>query len=572
MSSRSRWVFPSLDERKVQDLAAAINRPTEIAQVLCGRGLDHPKASQEFLNQSLSDLKSPYDLKGVKEASETIATAILNQECIFVHGDFDADGITATALFDIFLSRVEARFVSFVPNRLTQGHGISQMSMDLALEKETKLFITCDCGSSDLDQIQYLQDHGVKVIITDHHQIPSGFSSSTLLVNPQNQLQGQPWRELSGVGVVFVVLMAVRKALRDAGHFAKVDEPNLKELLDIVALGTIADMAPLTGQNRTLVLGGLKQLENTCSLGILAMKEKSGIVDKSVMDSSDVGFRLAPRINAAARLGFSDQALELLRSQDLTKVHAISESMEKWNQERKEIADQMLSLAQRDIDMQLRNQNHCLWIASQEFHPGLIGLVAQKLAKAHDKPAFVFTFEGDQAKGSARMPQGHVHLVHAMEACSQHLQQFGGHREAGGCSLKKNDLEAFHRDFSNYIALHQGSFSSKIHIDATLRFEYIHDQFLTYLHQLGPFGMGNPEPVFHARVKILGKAFEVGANHLKARLSDSSGATLGSMGFGMWKTYCEWGHPEEMEILFFPEYNVYRGRREIYLRLLDLRV
>ncbi|MEZ4703763.1 MAG: single-stranded-DNA-specific exonuclease RecJ [Bdellovibrionota bacterium] len=567
------WKHRAIDAQLTRDVALGISRPVEIAQILVGRGFDSIEKTKDFLSQGLDQLRSPYELAGVDQASEKIASHILQGDLIFIHGDFDADGITSAALFDVFLHSVGAKVHSFVPNRLVEGHGISIRSIEMALEKDAKLFVTCDCGSSDLDQIQALRKHGVEVIITDHHQIPNGFDPNVILVNPQNQELDQAWRELSGVGVVFVVIMAVRKALREKGYFTdQIPEPNLKELLDIVALGTIADMAPLTGQNRTLVVNGLKQLATTVSPGITAMMEKSGLDAKSTFSSSDVGFRLAPRINAAARLGYSEQALELLRSKDLGRVFEISDQVERWNHQRKQILDQMMNVADSQAKAQIQSGNACVWIASKDFHPGLVGLLAQKLSKTYHAPAFIFTLDGEVAKGSARCSGAAFHLVRALEACSEHLHAFGGHREAGGCSLPAEKLDIFQKDFFQYIALHEMSQQKQIEIDASPGFQYIHEQFLAYLHELGPFGIGNPEPVFFAKTQIVGQAREVGSNHLKMNVMDSSEKVMGAMGFNMWQEYCQLGRPSTLEILFFPEYNVYRGRREIYLRLLGIRV
>ncbi|MEZ4845749.1 MAG: single-stranded-DNA-specific exonuclease RecJ [Bdellovibrionota bacterium] len=515
-----QWKLREIDSIKAEAISNHFGFPKSVAEVLIGRNYDTPEKVKQFITVTLESLGSPFVLHGMTEACDRLALAMREKQNILIHGDFDADGITSSALLTIFLREIGVQVETFIPNRLTEGHGLSRRFLDLAVEKKAQLVITCDCGSSNEKEILVLKTHGIDTIVTDHHHITKPIPSA-IVVNPKHDHTEEQPEELSGVGVVFMLLMALRKKLREEGFFEGKSEPNLKKYLDIVALGTIADMAPLIGQNRILVLKGLEELQKTTRPGILAMKEKSGITAAQTMNSFDVGFKLAPRINAAARLGYSMEAFEIMvADHPLTAAH-LSSQMEEWNASRKKIQTKMVDQCQKELFRQI-DENEILVFASRDFHPGLIGLAAQKICSDTGKPAFVFRVEDEIAKGSARC-RSPYQLVEIMDSVKDLLMEYGGHSEAGGCKLLTKDLQEFTRRIQ-LKAMEQKSSGpeSCAWVDAFVHADDLNLELQQQLSKLGPFGIGNPEPLLMTHAMV-GSVSEVGQGHMRVTLRSPRG-------------------------------------------------
>lgn len=558
------WKLKENDAQKVASISSHFGYSKSISEILVGRKCDTPEKVEKFLKISLDQLGSPFDMRGMDDACERICKAIKEQQKIIIHGDFDADGITSSALLTLFLREIGCEVETFIPNRLEEGHGISQRFIQLASEKNAKLVITCDCGSSNEKEIIQMHDLGIDTIVTDHHHVQRPLERG-ILINPKSEHENEQPEELSGVGVVFMVLMALRKKLRDQGYFASIPEPNLKKYLDIVALGTIADMAPLTGFNRVLVIKGLEELQKTTRPGLLAMKEKTGIHMNTQMQSYDVGFRLAPRINAAARLGFAMEAFEMLVStQPLTILH-LSSKMEEWNGQRKKIQSKMFDQCQKEMQRQI-DSHHVLVFASNEFHPGIIGLTAQKICAETGKPSFVFRVDGDIAKGSARCREPY-HLVELMDSVKDLLEEYGGHREAGGCKMPAKHLQEFTKRIQ-ILAAQQRSGAQEDHrwVDSMVDIEELSLEFFKQLYQIGPFGPGNPEPLFMSQTMVVGQPREVGDGHLQATIRTPSGKNLSCIAFGKWNAWKD-TFQGDVSIYFHIQENVWNGRSSLSLQV-----
>ncbi len=552
------------DEEAVCELVSGLSVPEPIARVLVVRGNTSVALAQRFLRKSMNDLQSPFELEGIGKAAERIIQAILSKEGIVVHGDFDADGITASALLTLFLHALGARVHPFVPNRLIENHGISLRAIEFAQRHSATLVVTCDCGSSNIQEVLELKKVGVDTIVTDHHHILDSQRPDAILVNPKAS-DNEDYGELAGVGVAFMLAIAVRSNLRERGFFKERSEPNLKDYLDIVALGTVADMAPLIGQNRILVAKGLEQLEISKRPGIEAMQELIGFEEGKAIQSEDVGFRLAPRLNAACRLGHSEEALELLICQDKGRALDLARKMEQWNQERKELMAEMLHSAQSEASHQVGEGKASIVIASSKYHSGIIGLVAQRLAENYKVPVFVFAIEGDVARGSARSRCG-IDLMAAMEGCKELMIGFGGHKEAGGCTIQASNLSEFKKIFDEMV-LSQNVFQShEVLIDAKANFGHLDSSFLFSFNRLRPFGIGNPEPVFRAEAMVVGEPKEMGRDHIRVTLREVGGPSLTAVGFGMWRSLGSLLHGK-VEVAYSPEENEWNGRRDIRIRL-----
>ncbi|MFH1263267.1 MAG: single-stranded-DNA-specific exonuclease RecJ [Pseudomonadota bacterium] len=564
-----RWRVVEADERTVAELNQSLALPEPLARLLVARGISTSDEAERYFRKSLTDLQNPRELHGVEEASSRVARAVTSQETVFVHGDFDADGITATAVLTVFLRDLGCRVIPFVPNRLVEGHGIAERAIALAAVERASLLITCDCGSSDRVAIGTLHASGIDVVVTDHHHLTGASELGAILVNPKAAGGRGACDDLSGAGVAFMLITAVRTKLRESGFFSGRPEPNLKDYLDIVALGTVADLAPLVGQNRILVAKGLEVLAVSRRPGIVAMRETAGLGNAGSIGAEDVGFRLAPRINAAARLGHAEEALNLLLEGDLLKAERMACDLEAWNLERKTVQAQMLRLATIEAERQAGEEEPALIVGHESFHPGIIGLVAQKLSESYRLPSVVFALEGETVRGSGRSRFG-IDLFGALEACADLLVGFGGHREAGGCTLLRQHLPEFTRRFRAAVRQQKNAAPRELSIDASLKFGQINERFLSALDRFRPFGVGNPEPVFTTKARVVGQAKEMGKDHVRVTLVESGGPPVAAVGFGMWRSVGPVLRGD-VEVAFTPEENDWNGRREIRIRLQGVR-
>lgn len=563
-----RWNIREAKQQTVEYISQHFKLPVSLAHVLVSRGLDTPEKIDAFFDLSLSHLMSPFDLSNMERACAWIVEAIENKQKILIHGDFDADGITSSALFSLFFDKIGYPIEVYIPNRLQENHGVSKIAIQKAVKEEFSLVITCDCGSSSHDSIQELIDQNVRVIVTDHHHVGDPLPEGALLVNPQQECNDANMEELSGVGVVFLTLMALRKVLREKNYFEHTQEPNLKSFLDIVALGTIADLAPIQGMNRILVAKGLEVMKQNPQVGISALTKVGGVDDQASISSEDVGFRIAPKINAAARLGFADQAYDLLVCQDPQRAKIKAEDLHQYNDQRKSLQEKMFRKAYPEVQRQVEMGHHVLIVASKDFHPGIIGLLAQKIAQEFQKPAFAFCIEGEKARGSARSPQG-FHLLDLMNTLSEMFSEFGGHAQAGGCGLKVEQLQEFttriQKEFEN---LYRGKEEIPQWVDASLDLTEVNEMFFQKLEKLQPFGMGYPYPVFETTAEIVGKPFEVGNNHLKCKVKDRHGRAMQVIAFGKYQAWKDQFLGQKTMVIQ-PQRQYFRGSAQISLQLLD---
>lgn len=562
----SHWSVHEADEGHVEKIAKEYDLPVAIAKVLYLRGIRSDVSIKRFLSRSIQDMTHPFQLSGMREAATRIAEAIEQGQGILIHGDFDADGITSTAVLYLFLRDLQANVHFYIPNRLYEGHGVSMKALDLSKEKNVRLMITCDCGSSNAKEIESFFQQGVETIITDHHYVGDSTSTNAIIVNPR-AAEDSGHEGLAGVGVAFMVITAVRAVLRERGFFQARKEPNLREYLDIVALGTVADMAPLLGQNRILVSEGLNQLVASRRPGVMAMKSMTGLKDTSVL-TEDIGFKLAPRINAAARLGHADEALQLLISNDSQKAHRLANQLEGWNTERKAIQEKMLRICVSQAEVQAKEGKSCIVISSAEFHSGISGLVAQKLAELFYLPVFLFAIEGELAKASARSRSG-VDLHFVLDECSELFLQYGGHEEAGGCTMPTKNLPQFRTKVEEVIS-RLNRRNRTLVVDAELSLELVDESFLKNLFQLRPFGMGNPQPLFAAKGEIAGMVKKVGENHMKATIVARDGRPFDTIGFGLWNDTTS-ALRSHVDVVFTLEENLWQGRKTTQLNLRSIR-
>jgi single-stranded-DNA-specific exonuclease len=561
------WRLKECDKAIVDELVQKAGIPALLARLLALRGITSSEVAQQFLSPTLAGLSDPFLLKGMQAAAERVVAARKNREKVCIHGDYDVDGVTSVALLESFFKAVGIDVCHVIPLRLEDGYGLSNDGVDEAVRRGARLLITVDCGITSLKEAIYCQSRGVDLIVTDHHTPGHELPAAVAVVNPLQTGCEAPFKQFAGVGLAFKLVMAIRSILRTEGHFAGAVEPNLREYLDLVALGTIADLVPLVGENRIIAAFGLKELTSSRRVGVIALK-KVAAVDGAVT-SGAVGFRLAPRLNAAGRLDDAERGVELLLSADPEAAAGLAGELDAGNRERQEIEKEMLddALAMVAADDSLQGK-FALVMASRKWHPGVIGIVASRLVDLYHRPTILIAVSDGIGKGSGRSIPA-FHLFEGVAAASRFLVKFGGHRQAAGLMLNEADIATFAQEFNAVAAqkLTKEDLVPTLNIDAELRPEDISTELVSLQEQLRPFGMGNPEPVF-----MLGRVTVVEARtlkdlHLKLRLKSGSNE-FAAIGFNMAGAAAV---GDLVDVAFNADLNIWNGREELQLRLKGIR-
>lgn len=493
-----KWNFKN--KEMVKDLSSE----EIIDHLLSLRNIEH---KDSFLNPSPEHLHDPFLLKGVEKASKRIISAINNNENIMIYGDYDVDGISSIALMFTILKKLGANVDHYIPSRLKQGYGLNKEAIIEAHKRGTNLIITVDCGINAEDEIQLAKKKGMDIIITDHH-LPEREITADIIINPK--LKGNyPYRELAGVGVAFKLCQGLEK-------ISNLTENFLFWNLDLVALGTVADVMPLTGENRIITSLGLKIMNEGKRPGINALLRVAG--HSGEIKAHHIGFVIGPRINALGRLTSATEAVELLVSFNKNKTITLAEQLEKHNRERKKIQDKILKEAHRMIrsDEKLRSKSGII-LSSPGWHEGVIGIVSSRISEYLYRPSILITEYDGICKGSGRsIPE--FNLMEALEQCEELLEDFGGHSQACGIQIKKENIDNFAVLFNKVasIKLKGRSLEPALSIDCPLSLNSIGEELIRRIGDLEPFGMGNPQPTFaNFRLEVIGSPTIVGKNHLR---------------------------------------------------------
>lgn len=537
-----------------------------VARILLSR-LPSLESARHFMAARLADLPDPFLLPDMEDAVSRLQTALEKGEKIAIHGDYDVDGITGTVLLFAGLQAMGGSELEYhIPLRLRDGYGLSAKALQAAAAQGTKLVVSVDCGISAHAEAKLAKELGLDLIITDHHQPPDELPDALAVINPQRQDSQFPFQNLAGVGVAFFLLVALRKRLREAGWFADRSEPDLRHFLDLVALGTIADLVPLQGINRTLTRHGLTLLEKGSRVGVKALKQVAGVKEVSC---GVVGFQLAPRLNAAGRMEDAGLGVELLLEQDMVRALNTSRYLDQCNRERREIEKETLQEAERAVEQFADEHTHSIVIGGDGWHSGVIGIVASRLVDRYSRPTVLIALDGASGKGSCRSISG-FHLYHGLQLCAEHLVAFGGHEMAAGLSISTEQLPSFAAAFENHArsALSAGDLQPKLRHDGELLLEELDLDVLRQLRGLAPFGMGNPEPLFVVRSVRPMQVKTVGDNHL--RFTACQGAfSHPAIAFGMLERREEFHG--EVDLLVSPQINLYNSRETVQLRVKDVR-
>jgi single-stranded-DNA-specific exonuclease len=564
-----RWIFPDApDTAAVDRLAGDLRLPPPLCRLLAQRGFGESAAAREFLRPHPGQIHPPHQLAGVADAVARLRRAVTAGETVLVHGDYDVDGICSTALFTRALRAMGGRAVPFVPHRIEDGYDLSDAGIRAAAAAGATLILTGDCGIVAHDAVLRARRAGIDVVVTDHHTPGPTLPDCVAVVNPNRADCGYPDKGLAGVGVAYKVCCALAAEI---GY----PQERLHVFLDLVAVATIADLAPLSGENRALVRWGLKVLAQTPNPGLRALLRGCGLADRGEVTASQVGYVLAPRINAVGRMSEALRGVDLLLTDDPAEAAEIAALLETENRSRQTVDGQTLGEVMRVLDRVYDpDRDWGVVLASDGWHPGVIGIVASRVVERIHRPTVLIALDAaGEGKGSARSIRG-FHLYEAMRDCADHLARFGGHRYAAGCSILRDRVDGFRAAFNARAraVLTEDDLVPEVRIDLELRLPEAGDELFRMLRHAGPFGMGNPTPVFAARgVGVTGYPKLVGQNHLKMTLS-SGGASLDAIGFGMGDRLGDPGIARgPLDVAFKLEENTWNGRSRLQAKLVDLR-
>jgi single-stranded-DNA-specific exonuclease len=574
-----RWKFKgSSSKEKIDQLAKDTGLHPVVCQILINREFENPEDINAFLKPDLTQMHDPFLLKDMSVAVERLKYALKKDEKIVIYGDYDVDGITASAILTECLTTNGGRVRVRLPNRIKDGYGLTKKVVEQAYKEGARLIITVDCGISDHEAAEHAYKKGIDLIITDHHHPPETLPPALAIINPKQTECPYPYKHLAGVGVALKLIQALtlskqgrQISLNQTGFWPTI----LNEYLDLVCLGTIADIMPLTGENRVIVRFGLEALDQTERPGLSALKDISGIKEKK-MTSGLVGFMLAPRINAAGRVHGPEEGLRLLLTKSPEEGEYLANFLNQQNLKRRQIEEKILCGARKKIEEELRMDEEMVIILSdKDWHPGVIGIVAQKLVEEFFRPAILISLQSGIGKGSARSIP-HIHLYNLLTQCQNLLKDFGGHAGAAGLIIDEGMIPAF-RDRANK-ALKENyiieDLVPEMTVDAEMDSDTLNHTFIDQLNILEPFGCENPEPSLCLRgVYLAGPPRLLKDAHLKIHLK-SGPFILEAIGFNMrniWEHIKSYTFDHIWDVVFYPQINNWRGQNQIQLMLKDIK-
>jgi len=558
------WKIKEVDLQKVQQLNKEQNIPSVIAAVLINRGLDNPVVINKFFNPSIDNLYNPFLMSDMDKAVNRLKKAISNKEKIVILGDYDVDGTTATAFLYLFLQEIGLEVIYYIPDREKEGYGVSNRGIDFAIKSSANLIITCDCGINSINEIEYANKNNIDIIVTDHHEPAEVLPDALAILDPKRKDDIYPFKELCGIGVAFKMLYGLSIA-------NKIPLEKIFYYLDLVAIGTAADIVPILNENRIIVSKGLKVLNKSKNIGLQSLLKVSGFENKTI-NVVNIVFGLAPRINAAGRLGEAIRAVRLLTSFNHKESIDLSNLLERENRNRQiiekaTIDNAILQLnATHDLDV-----DKILILDAPDWHQGVIGIVASKLKEIYNRPVVMLTFQNGIGKGSARSIPG-FNIFSAFSECSNFLLNFGGHKMAAGLTIKKESLPHF-KECLKKIASDQISdemLNRVLSIEGEIPFSDINQKTIDYLQKMAPFGPGNMRPIFVARnLKISGIPRIVGENHLKFKACQDR-IVISAIGWKLSELYEMLISNRPLDMAFVIEENEWNGLKEIQLNIKDI--
>jgi single-stranded-DNA-specific exonuclease len=568
---KKKWIIHPKSSR-AEELSKSLRVSALTAQVLVNREITNVSDGNIFLQPKLCDLISPEKFPNMQAAVSRIASAVKNNEKITIYGDYDVDGITAVAILWQLITMLGGNVDYYIPHRVDEGYGLNIEAVESIAKSGTKLVVTVDCGINALEAAERAYNLGMELVITDHHQAGATLPRACTILHPAVENYANP--NSCGAMVAFKLAWAIANEVTASKKLS----PELRDFMlnatSLAAMGTIADIVDLRGENRILASYGLKTIAESKLCGIQALIETAGLSGKG-LDSFDIGFKLAPVLNAAGRMGHARLAVELLTSTSPSKSIQIAEYLKEQNNQRKLCEKKILKQAcEMIIEQGLHHPDRkSLVLASDQWHTGVIGIVASRIVDKFYRPTIMLNISNGMAHGSARSIPG-FDMLAGIEACSHHLERFGGHKMAAGVTLKTEKIDQFRDELENFAKnnLNDEDVTDKLFIDAIASFNQLKPQFIDELNKLGPFGQGNPDPMFATKgVRLCSPPRKVGANsdHLQITITDNN-ATVRCIGFGMGKYEKKLTESEFFSIAYQPQLDTYMGNSNVQLVLSDI--
>jgi single-stranded-DNA-specific exonuclease len=560
------WKIKTPDTSLVFRLTEEFKTSEIIGRVLANRDIESLESSRSFFDPKLSQLHDPFLMKDMDIAAGMVAEKVKSGGRIFIFGDYDVDGTTGSSALFLFLTSLECDAKVYIPDRIKEGYGLSREGIDVAKDWGADLLISCDCGINATDEVAYANDQNLEVIITDHHMPDENLPEANAILNPKQPDCSYPFKGLCGGAVVFKLIQAVSQLL-------ELDDDLVHQYIDLITLGTAADIVPLTDENRIIVKHGLKSLSKTKRPGLRALLEVSGLGEKE-LTVGRLLFWAAPRINAAGRLGDANRAVQLMTTENLPESLKLARELDEENRQRQDLQQSMVDEAimkvNAEVDLE-KEKAIVLW--DDNWHEGVIGIVASKIKETYHRPAVIISLSNGTGKGSARSVKG-FDLYENLTECRELLDGYGGHPMAAGLTLDRKNLEDFRTRFSNlaYETLADDDLVNSLDIEGEMDLNLIDGRFMDFLEKLAPFGPGNMTPKFITRHVIpVGNPRLVGnGDHLKFRAKKGE-TSYDAIGFNMGNHYEKLITGKPIDIAYVVEKNEWQGRTSIQLNIRDIK-
>ncbi len=556
-----KWEFYNSDVGKIKEISEKFGISELLSAVLVNRNIVGDEDVKLFLNPTRNDFHDPYLMPDMKQAVERIIKAIENNEKTIIYGDYDVDGITSITVLTRFLKERGLDVSSYIPNRLDEGYGLNKDAIKNIADSGYKLIITVDCGISGTEEVDYAYSLGMEVIVTDHHEPLEELPKALAVIDCKRKDSKYPFNSLAGVGVAFKLAQAI-------GIRLNLEEKEYLKFLDIVCIGTISDIVPLVDENRVIAKLGLKLVEQTRSPGVKALLNAAAYKE---VNSNTVSFGIAPRINACGRMGHERDALDLFLTENIVEANRITERLNEYNKKRQEIEKRMFEEAVQKIETENIKEKNAIVLGGEDWHHGVIGIVASKITELYYKPSILICFEGEEGKGSGRSISG-FDLHAALCSSSNYLEKYGGHEMAVGLSLKKEMFEEFKINFEKLAEeAHTEEFVPVIKIDKEINLKDITIENVKGLNLLEPFGESNKTPVFiykNLRIDSI-RALSEG-KHLKLTLKDGN-TIINAIGFNMGAYSEEYLIGDKIDVVGILEINSFNGVESVQINMKDIR-
>lgn len=556
-----KWEFYNSDVEKIKEISEKFKISELLASVLVNRNIIKDEDVKLFLEPTRSDFHDPYLMPDMKPAVDRIIKAIKNNEKTIIYGDYDVDGITSITVLTRFLKERGLDVSSYIPNRLDEGYGLNKEAIKNIAEEGYKLIITVDCGISGTEEVEYAYSLGMEVIVTDHHEPLEDLPKALAVIDCKRKDSKYPFNSLAGVGVAFKLAQAI-------GIELKLEEKEYLKFLDIVCIGTISDIVPLIDENRVIAKLGLKLVEQTRSPGVKALLNAAAYKE---VNSNTVSFGIAPRINACGRMGHERDALDLFLTENIVEANRITEKLNEYNKKRQEIEKRMFEEAVQTIEKENINEKNAIVLGGENWHHGVIGIVASKITELYYKPSILICFDGEDGKGSGRSIPG-FDLHAALCTSSNYLEKYGGHEMAVGLSLKKSMFEEFKINFEKLAQdAHTEEFIPVIKIDKEINLKDITIENVKNLSLLEPFGEANKTPIFiYKNLKIDSIRALSEGKHLKLTLKDGN-TIINAIGFNMGEYSEEYLIGDKIDVVGILEINSFNGIESVQINMKDIR-